>query len=162
MATNAINLRPKETVATFTVSGTGTGVAQKVRVGGSTHEIAVDTLPAFGGADSAPSPISYALAALVSCNQVVAQIVAKDLGIRLDSFAFDASADLDTAVLVGGSHDADANFESLTLDATIRTNATPDQFAALKAETERRCPIYQLYARSGVRLTTTWHQEASA
>jgi uncharacterized OsmC-like protein len=155
----AINVRPKETVATFAVSGKGTGVAQTVRVGGSTHEIRVDTLPAFGGADSAPSPISFALAALVSCNQVVAQIVAKDLGIRLDAFEFDASADLDTAVLVGGSRDANANFESLTLEAKIRTNATPEQFAALKAETERRCPVYQLYARSGVRLTTTWHRE---
>jgi putative redox protein len=152
----AINLRPKETVATFTVTSTGTGVAQTVRPGGSTHDIFVDAAPAFGGHDSAPSPISYALAALVSCSQVTAQIVAKDLGLRLDSFAFDLSADLDTAALVGGSHDADANFESVTVDARIGTNATPEQFALLKSETERRCPIYQLYSRSGVKLVTNW------
>jgi uncharacterized OsmC-like protein len=157
-----LNVRPKETLATFTVAGSGTGVAQTVRVGGSTHQIAVDTLPAFGGADSAPSPISYALAALVSCNQVVAQIVAKERGIRLDAFTIDAAADLDTAVLVGGSHEANANFEALRLEAVIRTDATPEQLAELKAETERRCPIYQLYARSGVAITTTWRAEAAS
>jgi uncharacterized OsmC-like protein len=158
----AINLRPKETVATFTVASHGTGVAQTVRPGGSNHDIFVDAAPAFGGNDSAPSPISYALAALVSCSQVTAQIVAKDLGIKLESFAFDLSADLDTAVLVGGSQDGNANFESVVVDATIRTDATPAEFAALKAETERRCPIYQLFARSGVAVETTWRAEALA
>jgi putative redox protein len=156
----AINVRPKETLATFSVSSIGTGVAQTVRPGGSTHVIPVDAAPAFGGRDSAPSPISYALAALVSCSQVTAQIVAKDLGIKLESFAFELAADLDTAVLVGGSRDADANFERVSVDATIRTNATPEQFAALKLETERRCPIYQLFARSGVELVTNWRAEA--
>jgi uncharacterized OsmC-like protein len=155
----ATNLRPKETLATFTVSSTGTGVAQTVRPGGSTHEIRVDAAPAFGGHDSAPSPISYALAAFVSCSQVTAQIVAKDLGLRLESFAFELSADLDTAVLVGGSHDADANFERVVVAGTIRTDATPEQFAALKAETERRCPVYQLFARSGVDVVTNWRAE---
>ena len=79
----AINIRPKETIATFTIAARGTGVAQTARPGGSTHDILVDAVPAFGGNDSAPSPLSYALAALVSCSQVTAQIVAKDLGIRL-------------------------------------------------------------------------------
>ena len=156
----AINVRPKETLATFTLTAEGSGVAQTVKPGGSTHEILTDAAPAFGGRDAAPSPISYALAALVSCSQVTAQLVAKDLGIELQSFAFDLSADLDTAVLVGGAQTGDANFERVTVEATIRTSATPEQFAALKAETERRCPIYQLYARSGVELTTHWHAQA--
>ena len=153
-------VRPKETVVTFTVTSQGTGVAQTVRPGGSTHEIFVDAAPAFGGNDSAPSPISYALAALVSCSQVTAQIVAKELGIRLERFAFDLTADLDTAVLVGGAHDGNANFERVAIEASIATDATPEQFAALKAETERRCPISQLYARSGIELVTHWRATA--
>ncbi len=153
------NLRPKETIATFELSSTGTGVAQTVRPAGSAHEILTDAPCAFGGNESAPSPISYALASLVSCSQVTAQIVAKELGVRLDTFAFDLSADLDTAVMVGGARDAHATFERVDVTATVRTDATPDQFATLKAETDRRCPIFALFAQSGVDIRSTWHAE---
>jgi uncharacterized OsmC-like protein len=156
----SVNIRPKETVATFTIHSEGTGVSQTARPGGTTHEIAIDTLAAFGGRDSAPSPVSYALAALVSCNQVTAQIVAKEMGVTLASFVFDLSADLDTAVMVGGAHDRNGNFERVTVDAVVRTDATPEQFATLKAETERRCPISQLYLKSGIPLVSTWRAES--
>jgi putative redox protein len=118
--------------------------------------ILVDAPSAFGGHDSAPSPISYALASLVSCSQVTAQIVARELGIRLDAFTFDLSADLDTAAMVGGARDANPNFERVTVEATIRTDATPEQFAHLKAETERRCPVFALFSRSGIEISSDW------
>jgi uncharacterized OsmC-like protein len=152
----SINLRPKESIATFTLHSEGTGVAQTARPGGSSHDILVDAPSAFGGHDSAPSPLSYALTSLVSCSQVTAQIVAKELGICLDAFTFDLSADLDTAVMVGGAHDANPNFERISIEATIRTNATAEQFARLKAETERRCPVFALFSRSGIDIETDW------
>ena len=152
----SINLRPKESIATFTLHAEGTGVAQTARPGGSTHDILIDAPSAFGGRDSAPSPLSYALASLVSCSQVTSQIVARELGIRLDGFTFDLSADLDTAVMVGGARDANPNFERVYVEATIRTNATPEQFAHLKEETERRCPVFALFSKSGIDITTDW------
>jgi uncharacterized OsmC-like protein len=155
----SVNVRPKETVARFTISAEGTGVAQTARPGGTTHVIAVDTLAAFGGKDSAPSPVAYALTALVSCNQVTAQIVAKEMGITLESFVFELAADLDTAVMVGGASDRSGNFERVIVDAVVRTDATPEQFARLKSETERRCPISQLYIKSGLEFESTWRAE---
>jgi uncharacterized OsmC-like protein len=156
----ASNVRPKETVATFTLSAHGSGVAQTVRPGGSAYEIAIDAPSAFGGRDSAPSPISYALASFVSCSQVTAQIVAKELGLRLGGFRFELAADLDTAVMVGGSREANGNFERIAVEANIETDAAPERFALLKEETERRCPIFQLFSRSGVDLQVNWHAEA--
>lgn len=155
----SLNVRPKESLFTFGVSARGTGVAQTVRPAGSTFDIAVDAPGAFGGNDSAPSPISYALASLVSCSQVTAQIVARELGVRLDEFTFELAADLDMAVMVGGSRDANPLFERANVEATIRTNATPEQFATLQAETERRCPIFALFSKSGVDIRATWHRE---
>lgn len=151
-----VNLQPKPTVATFTLTSDGTGVAQTIRVGGSAHEFRVDAAPAFGGADAAPSPIAYALGALISCSQVTAQIAAKALGLHVERFAFDIRAELDTAILVGGAKDGNANFEQVVVDAVLTTNATDDELRALQAETERRCPVYQLFAGSGVDITTTW------
>lgn len=146
--------RRKDTVVPFTVTGTGTGVAQTVDVDGK-HTIAVDTYPSFGGADAAPSPLSYVLAALTSCNQVVSAVVAKDLGLTLGTVHARAVGDLDTAVIAGGAQ-GNANFDAVRLEVSIETDATEDQLEHLRAETERRCPVSQLFIRSGLEFTNTW------
>jgi uncharacterized OsmC-like protein len=150
------NVQPKPTLATFTLSAHGTGVAQTIAIGGSKHQFQVDAAPAFGGNDAAPSPIAYALGALISCSQVTGQIAAKALGLIVDRFEFDLSADLDTAILAGGAAEGNANFESVVLRARLTTTASDAELRALQAETERRCPIYQLFAGSGVAITSTW------
>jgi uncharacterized OsmC-like protein len=149
-------IHPKPTLATFKLASTGTGVSPTIRPEGSEHLIAVDAAPAFGGRDTAPSPIAYVLGSLLSCSQVTAQLVAKDLGIELRGFAFNLSADLDTAVLVGGARDGNPNFESVKIEALVETDASEAQFAQLKRETERHCPIYQLFSRSGVDVSSSW------
>lgn len=149
--------RPKQTVVPFHVSGTGTGVAQQVDVDGK-HTIAVDTYPSFGGEDSAPSPLSYALAALTSCTQVVSAVVAKDLGITLGRITAEATGDLDTAVIGGGAQ-GNANFDAVRLTVQLETDATAEQFEQLRSETERRCPVSQLFIRSGLEFGNTWTAE---
>lgn len=154
----SFSVRPKQNVATFTLSSRGTGVVQRVQVGGSSHTFEVDAAEAFGGRDSAPSPIAYALGALISCTQVTAQLAAKDFGIVLNGFEFEVSGELDTAVLVNGASEGNANFERVIVNATIATSASDDELARLKTETERRCPISQLFLRSGVDVRTVWNR----
>jgi uncharacterized OsmC-like protein len=144
-------------VVPFEVHGEGTGVAQTLTAG--KHVFHSDAYPAFGGADSAPSPLFYALGALTSCNQVTASLVAKDLGITLGAWTFDVRGDLDTRVLVGGAEghpDRGANFDRVEVRATVETDAGEEQFAAFVAETERRCPVSQLFVRSGLEFVNTW------
>jgi hypothetical protein len=43
--------------------------------------------------------------------------------------------------------------------ARVRTDATEHGFARLVAETERRCPVSQLFRRSGVELVNEWTPE---
>lgn len=148
-------ITPKETVVPFVVHGDGTGVAQHVVVPDSPHAFDTDAYPAFGGKDEAPSPLFYALASLSSCNQVTAALVAKDLGLRLGRFTFAVRGDLDTAVLVGGA-EGNANFDRVTVEATIETDADPEQFERLRSETERRCPVTQLFVRSGLEYVADW------
>lgn len=148
---------PKETVVPFIVQGSGTGVAQQVVVPDSDHAFATDAYPAFGGQDAAPSPLFFLLGSLSSCNQVTAQLVAKDLGITLGRFEFQVQGDLDTAVLVGGA-DGNANFDRVEVTATIESDATPEQFEIFARETERRCPVSQLFKRSGLEFLSNWTQ----
>ncbi len=148
-----MSITPKATVVPFQVTGSGTGVAQDVEAGG--HRFATDAYPAFGGKDEAPSPLFYALAALSSCNQVTAALVAKDLGITLGTWTFEVVGDLDTDVLVNGA-DGNANFDAVRVRATVETDATAEQFDTLVSETERRCPVTQLYKRSGLEFDNQW------
>ncbi|MEQ3554317.1 OsmC family protein [Pseudonocardia nematodicida] len=151
-----MTVTPKETVVPFAVHGEGTGVLQTLTAAGDAgHVFQADAYPAFGGADSAPSPLFYAIGALTSCNQVTASLVAKGLGIRLGRWTFDARGDLDTAVLVGGA-EGNANFDRVEVRVTVETDATEEQFAELVSETARRCPVTQLFERSGLELVNDW------
>lgn len=153
-------VRPKETVVPFAVHAEGTGVAQELTAAGDAgHVFHADAYPAFGGADAAPSPLFYALGALSSCNQVTASLVAKDLGIRLGRWTFDVQGDLDTAVLVGGA-EGNANFDRVEVRVSVETDASEEQFARLVSETERRCPVTQLFVRSGLEFANHWTRVA--
>lgn len=147
---------PKSTVP-FAVSATGTGVAQALEAGG--HRFAADALPAFGGQDADPSPLYYALAALSSCNQVTGSLVAKDLGVAVGRWTFEVVGDLDPSVIAGGA-EGNANFDKVTVRASVETDADDAQFAELVSETERRCPVTQLFRRSGLELDSAWTRVA--
>lgn len=142
----------------FAVSGAGTGVAQTVAVKGADYVIETDAYPAFGGQDAHPSPLAYALAALSSCNQVTAQIVAKDLGITIDAVKFDVSADFDPTTMTTGKGTADATFQNLVITAEVTTDAAADVFDRLRDEVARRCPVSVLFARADVKITNDWTQ----
>jgi uncharacterized OsmC-like protein len=143
-------------IVPFVVDGTGTGVAQHLTVAGDhPHEFDSDTYPAFGGADAAPSPLAYTLGALTSCNQIAAQLVAKDLGVTLGEFTISARGDFDPSVFVTGA-DGNANFDAVTVTASVQTDADERTFETLVSELERRCPVTQLFRRSGLAYTSTW------
>ena len=145
----------KQTVP-FVVEAEGTGVAQTVTaLGDDPHTFRADTLPAFGGADAEPSPLSYALGALTSCHQVTGSLVAKSLGLTLGRWQLRAQGDLDPSVISTGAQ-GNANFDAVTVEVTLETDATPEQLERLQSETERRCPVTQLFQRSGLAFTSTW------
>jgi uncharacterized OsmC-like protein len=146
----------------FVVESTGTGVAQEITVGGeNAHVFHADTYPAFGGADAQPSPLAYTLGALTSCNQITASLVAKDHGITLGAFTFHAQGDLDPSVLVGGA-EGDANFRAVSVTATVETDADEATFDHFVSELERRCPVTQLFQRSGLDFRSTWTRKPLA
>ncbi len=146
----------------FVISAEGTGVAQTLTVAGEReHVFTADTYPSFGGNDSAPSPLSYALGALTSCHQVTGSIVAKDLGLSLGRWTFSVQGDLDPAV-IGAGADGNANFDRVAMRVAVQTDADDAAFERLRSGTERRCPVTQLFKRSGLEFTSEWRRDALA
>ncbi len=144
------------TIATFRLQSKGTGVSQEIRTDGSDHVIKVDAAPVFGGNDNHPSPMSYVFGALISCSQVTAQAVAKGMGIALKSFEFDLTANLDTDILCNGALDGNANFQDVDVTVLVETDVSENTFKDFYEETERRCPLYQLFYKSGASINYNW------
>lgn len=144
------------TTIPFKLIANGAGVKQTLAIEGNPHGFAAEGHRAFGGTDSAPSPLDYALGALSSCTQVTSQIVAaQNPAIRLGAWHIELAAHLNNGVLVFGE-DGVSNFSDVHLDIRVETNLGPTEFAAFTAEVERRCPITQLFRGSGVRFSSAW------
>lgn len=144
------------TVLQFNLAGTGTGVLQQTQVGDGPHTITAEGHPAFGGKDTSPSPLDYALGALTSCTQVTGQIVAAgNKEIQLGKWDIKLESHLDNSVLVFGEQGT-SNFRDVALDITVETNLDEQAFKDFAAEVERRCPITTLFRGSGVDYTTSW------
>jgi putative redox protein len=123
---------------------------------GSPLSFAAEGRRAFGGTDSAPSPLDFALGALTSCTQVTGQIVASgNPKIALGRWEVAVKANLDGAVLLKGSEGV-SNFRDVDLTVSVETNLDGDVFARFTKEVEHRCPVTQLFRRSGVLVTTRW------
>ncbi len=134
----------------------GVGMAQTIKVRGTPHVIEVDAVVAFGGQDAAPGPLAYALASLTSCSQATAQIVAKGLGIAIEHIRFDLEAEIDMSVLVGLEPKGLPDFQPVSMNVTVTTAASDAEIAKLQSETERRCPMSQVFARAGVPVRSRW------
>lgn len=142
----------------FVVHADGIGVAQTLVARGDVeHRFTADTLPAFGGADAAPSPLSYTLGSLSACHQVTGSLTARDLGVELGTWHVELQGDLDPSVIAAGA-EGNANFVKVTVRVRLQSDASTADFARLQSETERRCPVTQMFVRSGLTFDSEWTQ----
>ena len=144
------------TLVPFALDGHGEGVKQTVAVEGGSLRFAAEGHRACGGTDSAPSPLDFALGALTSCTQVTGQIVASGkAGVSLGRWEVAVRANLDGAVLLHGGEGV-SNFRDVDLTVSVETNLDGAAFDAFTEEVEHRCPVTQLFRRSGVAVRTHW------
>ena len=116
-------------------------------------------------ARGASSPLDQVLGAFVACNQVTSAIVAQGQGqgqgIELGQFSGRVEAELDNSVLVYGA-EGNPNFSRVALTVELETLLDDAAFDVFVAEVTRRCPLTQLFVRSGVEVTTDWKNRVLA
>lgn len=101
----------------------------------------VDEPNELGGQDLAANPVEYLLAGYAGCLNVVINLVAKELGIKLYDFKININGNIDAAKFLGHSEDGRAGFQSLDVDIDFVTNATQESVDFLLKNVKRRCPI---------------------
>ncbi|MCK9410938.1 MAG: OsmC family protein [Prolixibacteraceae bacterium] len=104
-------------------------------------KVIVDEPAALGGTDHGPNPVEYLLAGYAGCLNVVAHLVAKELGIEIKKLAIEVDGDLNPAKFLGQSNDDRAGFQSINVSINIDTDADQLSIDKWLKEVENRCPI---------------------
>ena len=116
------------------------GVACSVDTGRAIVEAGLH--PATGGDGTAACSGDMLLQALVACAGVTLRAVAVNTGLRVAG-TVTAEGDLDVRGTLGVDPEAPVGFAAIRLRFDLRTDATPEQLAALVATTERCCVVLQ-------------------
>lgn len=130
---------------TYKVTAASEGsVATRVRAG--KHEFVVDEPAALAGDDVAPSPVEYALGALLGCQVVVYRLYAQALGLQVEHIEIEAEGDLDARKLFGISDEGRAGFTDVRLVVKVTGPESAERYQELQAAVEEHCPVLDLFA----------------
>lgn len=136
---------PANAQLTYRTRGVGEGsVASRITAG--RHTIVVDEPAALAGDDVAPSPVEFALGALISCQIVVYRLYAQALGIVIDDITVDAEGDLDARRLFGIDETVRPGFTAVRLAITITGPETDERYQQLREAVDAHCPVLDLFA----------------
>ena len=110
---------------------------------------------AHGGTGEGPSPLQAVLGALCGCESVTFHRTAREMGFEYESITFDAEFTIDIRGRMG-MRGVRQHFQTVRVQATVTTDETPERLSEVVAETEARCPVYNLISDAGVNLEVQW------
>ena len=137
----------------FVVNAKTDGFALKAKAG--KHELVLDESEALGGKNTGPNPMQTALAALVSCENVTANMAAREMDFDLKCLTINVSGTFDPRGFMGDAS-VQPYFEEVTINVKVDTTESDERIQLIKEQVEARCPIYTLFKAAGVKMNDTW------
>ena len=129
-------------------------VGSKVSLG--SYTVHVDEPPALGGANTAPNPVEYYLAALISCQVVTYRFWADRLDMVVDDISAHAEGDLDVRGFFGFDDGVRAGFSAVRVNIRVTGPETRERYEELQAAVDAHCPVLDLTANP-TPVSTTLH-----
>ncbi|MDR3212063.1 MAG: OsmC family protein [Planctomycetota bacterium] len=123
---------------TTTAQWTG-GTATKIRIG--SHEFYMDQTKEQGGSDLGPAPVQYFLAAIAGCLSLVGRLVAKEMGITLNSMEFTTAGDIDFDGFSGKNPEVKSGLKSISVNLKVDSDAESKVLQQWLAVARKRCPV---------------------
>jgi uncharacterized OsmC-like protein len=124
----------------FTTTATSE-TATKTVVSARQFTIIIDEPKSLGGDDSGPNPVEYVLAAVSGCLNVVAHVVASELGFTLHGLTIVAEGDLDPARFMGKSFSERAGYKEIRVKLKPSTDADAETLEKWLRAVIDRCPV---------------------
>ncbi len=122
---------------------------------GEYGHFATDEPIAHGGTGEGPSPLQTVLGALCGCESVTFHRTSVDMDFSYESIDFEAAFTIDIRGRLG-MREVRPHFQTVKLQATVKTNESEERLAEVVEETERRCPVFNLLYDAGVTLEMLW------
>jgi uncharacterized OsmC-like protein len=98
----------------------------------------------FASEDNGATPTEIVLVALASCLTAGVASVAQHRDIQLRSVTATLHGDMDVRGVLGVETDVRNGFSGITVTYTIDADATPDEIAALVAQSQKRSAVYDI------------------
>ena len=120
------------------------------------HTVVIDEPEIRGGTDAGASPLETMLSGFLACHNMIANLVAEEMGIELSDISMDLDASFDTDG-VGTTTPTELPFPEMKLTVNLTTSASDDEIARLRADVTKRCPVTVVMTRSGTQIHSTWN-----
>ena len=109
----------------------------------------------LGGTDTGANPLEFIAAALNGCKAVMIPLIAAEQGFAFTALDFDTTGIVDARGLMG-EEGVKTHFQKIRFTCEIATNESDEAINQLKAEVEKRCPVYNLFADAGIPVESKW------
>ncbi len=109
----------------------------------------------LGGDDAGPNPLEYVLGGFQGCVAVVVETIAKERGIDVRDIRLGVSGTIDLRGFLGVPG-VSPSFQSIRGWVRVYGDLDTAAFEDLVAETERRCPVFNLFRDAGVTPEIEW------
>jgi len=116
--------------------------------------IRMDEPKNLGGTDTGMNPVEALLAALGSCQVIVAGAFAKSQGIDLQDFWLELEGDLDPDGFLKGKPGVRMGFQEVRVTPHIKTTSSPEKVADFMQFIQNRCPVEDVMV-NGTRIIAT-------
>ena len=110
----------------------------------STFSIEADHPEHFAATDLGPTPVEIVLSALASCLTAGVASVAQHRAIQLRSVEAKVEGDMDLAGVLGADADVRNGFNAIRVSFEIDADATPEEIAALVAQSQKRSAVFDI------------------
>jgi len=116
---------------------------------------ATDEPVAHGGTGEGPSPLQTVLGALCGCESITFNRTATEMDFSYEGISFAAQFTIDIRGRLG-VRGVTQHFQTVRVEATVTTTESEERLAEVVAETEARCPVFNLINDAGVKLEVRW------
>lgn len=109
-----------------------------------TFEFEADHPECFASEDIGATPVEIVLVGLASCLTAGVAAVAQHRDIQLNSVKATVEGDMDIAGILGIDSDVRNGFSGIKVHYEIDADATPDEIAAVVAQSQKRSAVYDV------------------
>lgn len=113
----------------------------RVLVKARNFDLIIDEPENLGGDDRGANPVEFVLAALAGCLNVVGNLIAKEMDLKISNLKFEIEGELNPMKFLGKSSAERAGYQNITAVVSGDTDADEKTIEEWLSRVEERCPV---------------------